>query len=88
MTPALRDFEFLGVDIGNNGSYHRLANWSKQDADGQWHLETFTLSGDQISDTFSLRFFGILNNDFTTLALDNILIADRAGISRGGAGTN
>ena len=79
LDPGTRDFEFLGVDIGNNGSYQRLANWGKQDADGQWHLETFTLSGDQISDAFSLRFFGITNNDFTTLALDNILISAAPG---------
>ena len=79
LDPGTRDFEFLGVDIGNNGSYQRLANWGKQDADGQWHLETFTLSGDQISDTFSLRFFGITNNDFTTLAIDNVMISAAPG---------
>ena len=66
--------EFFGVDIGNNGAYQRLDNWSGQHADGQWHLETYTLTGDQISDTFTLRFFGITTTNFTTLALDNVMI--------------
>ena len=79
MDPGTADNEFLGVDIGNNGSYQRLTNWSGQDADGQWHLETFTLSGDQISNAFSLRFFGITTNDFTTVAIDNVMIAATPG---------
>ena len=58
----MNNSEFLGVDIGNNGAYRRLQNWSGQHADGEWHLETFTLSGDQISDSFTLRFFGIAQN--------------------------
>ena len=81
MDPGTADNEFLGVDIGNNGSYQRLTNWSGQDADGQWHLETFTLSSDQISDAFSLRFFGITVNDFTTVAIDNVMIAAGRGRS-------
>ena len=79
MDPGMTDNEFLGVDIGNNGSYQRLTNWSGQRADGQWHLETFTLSGDQISDAFTLRFFGITTNDFTTVAIDNVMIAATPG---------
>ena len=79
MDPGMTDNEFLGIDIGNNGSYQRLTNWSGQDADGQWHLETFTLSGDQISNAFSLRFFGITTNDFTTVAIDNVMIAATPG---------
>ena len=79
LDPGMTDNEFLGVDIGNNGSYQRLTNWSGQDADGQWHLETFTLSGDQISNAFSLRFFGITTNDFTTVAIDNVMIAAAPG---------
>ena len=37
MDPGASNTEFLGVDIGNNGAYRRLANWSGRDADGQWH---------------------------------------------------
>ncbi len=79
MDPGMTDNEFLGVDIGNNGSYRRLTSWNGQHADGQWHLETFTLSGDQISNAFSLRFFGITTNDFTTVAIDNVMIAAAPG---------
>ena len=79
MDPGMTDNEFLGIDIGNNGSYQRLTNWNGQHADGQWHLETFTLSGDQISDAFTLRFFGITTNDFTTVAIDNVMIAATPG---------
>ena len=79
MDPGTADNEFLGVDIGNNGSYQRLKSWNGQHADGQWHLETFTLSGDQISDAFTLRFFGITTNDFTTVAIDNVMIAAAPG---------
>ena len=79
LDPGTADNEFLGIDIGNNGSYQRLTNWSGQNADGQWHLETFTLSGDQISDAFTLRFFGITTNDFTTVAIDNVMIAAAPG---------
>ena len=79
MDPGTADNEFLGLDIGNNGAYQRLKNWSSQDADGAWHLETLTLSGDQISDAFTLRFFGITTNDFTTVAIDNVMIAAAPG---------
>ena len=79
LDPGTADNEFLGIDIGNNGSYQRLTNWSGQNADGQWHLETFTLSGDQISDAFTLRFFGITTNDFTTVAIDNVMITAAPG---------
>ncbi len=79
MDPGMSNSEYLGVEIGNNGSYSRLKNWSQQHADGQWHLETFTLSGDQIGDTFSLRFFGITSNDFTTVAIDNVMITATPG---------
>ena len=79
LDPGTADNEFLGVDIGNNGSYRRLTSWNGQHADGQWHLETFTLSGDQISNAFSLRFFGITTNDFTTVAIDNVMIAAAPG---------
>ena len=79
MDPGMSNSEFLGVDIGNNGSYQRLTNWNGQHADGQWHLETFTLSGDQISDAFTLRFFGITTNDFTTVAIDNVMITAAPG---------
>ena len=75
MDPGMNNSEFLGVDIGNNGSYRRLKTWSSQDADGEWHLETITLSGDQISNGFTLRFFGIAQNNFTTFAIDNVMIA-------------
>ena len=79
MDPGTADNEFLGVDIGNNGAYRRLKNWSSQDADGAWHLETLTLSGDQIGDSFTLRFFGIAQNSFTTFAIDNVMIAATPG---------
>ena len=74
MDPGMGNGEFLGVDLGNNGSYRRLTNWDKRHADGQWHLETFTLSGDQLSDRFTLRFFGVTQNDFTTVAIDNVML--------------
>ena len=79
LDPGMGANEFLGIDIGNNGSFQRLENWGQQDADGAWHLETFTLSGDQISDTFSLRFFSITTNTFTTVALDNVMISATPG---------
>ena len=79
LDPGAGNTEFLGVDIGNGGTYRRLANWSGRDADGQWHRETYTLSGDQISDTFSLRFFGITNNALTTFAIDNVMISATPG---------
>ena len=79
MDPGTADNEFLGLDIGNNGAYQRLKNWSSQDADGAWHLETLTLSGDQISNGFTLRFFGIAQNNFTTFAIDNVMIAATPG---------
>ena len=79
MDPGTADNEFLGIDIGNNGAYQRLKNWSSQDADGAWHLETLTLSGDQISNSFTLRFFGIAQNNFTTFAIDNVMIAATPG---------
>ena len=79
MDPGMSSGEFLGIDIGNNGAYSRLKNWDRQHADGQWHLETFTLSGDQIGDAFSIRFFGITNNDFTTVAIDNVMITAAPG---------
>ena len=72
---GMGDGEFLGIDIGNNGSYRRLQNWDKRSADGQWHLETITLSKEQISDTFTIRFFAITRNAFTTIAVDNIMIS-------------
>ena len=75
LDPGMNNAEFLGVDIGNNGAYRRLKTWSSQDADGAWHLETLTLSGDQISNGFTLRFFGIAQNNFTTFAIDNVMIA-------------
>ena len=74
MDPGMGNDEFLGVDIGNSGSYRRLTSWNGPHADGQWHLETFTLSGDQLSDHFTLRFFGVTQNDFTTVAIDNVMI--------------
>ena len=79
MDAGTRDGEFLGIDIGNNGSYRRLDNWDQQDADGQWHYETFTLTGEDLSDAFTLRFFGIAKNAFTTFALDNVRIAAAPG---------
>ena len=79
LDPGMGTGEFLGIDIGNNGAYQRLTNWDSQHADGAWHLETFTLKGDQISNTFTLRFFGITTNDFTTVAIDNIMIAAAPG---------
>ena len=79
MDPGTADNEFLGLDIGNNGAYRRLKTWSSQDADGEWHLETLTLSGDQISNGFTLRFFGIAQNNFTTFAIDNVMIAATPG---------
>ena len=79
LDPGMDDNEFLGIDIGNNGAYQRLDNWGKQDADGQWHRETYTLTKDQISDAFSLRFFAITTNAFTTVALDNVVIAAAPG---------
>ncbi len=79
LDPGMGASEFLGVDIGNNGAYQRLDNWNQRHADGQWHLETYTLSGDQISDAFTLRFFGITTNSFTTLALDNVMISAMPG---------
>ena len=79
MDPGTADNEFLGLDIGNNGAYRRLKTWSSQDADGEWHLETLTLSGDQISNSFTLRFFGIAQNSFTTFAIDNVMIAATPG---------
>ena len=72
---GMGDGEFLGIDIGNNGSYRRLQNWDKHAADGQWHLETITLSKEQISDSFTIRFFAITRNAFTTIAVDNIMIS-------------
>ena len=79
LDPGMNNSEFLGVDIGNNGAYRRLHNWSGQHADGEWHLETITLSGDQISNSFTLRFFGIAQNNFTTFAIDNVMIAATPG---------
>ena len=79
MDAGMGDGEFLGVDIGNNGSYRRLKNWDKQDADGGWHYETFTLTGDDISNAFTIRFFGITRNAFTTVAIDNVMIAATPG---------
>ena len=79
LDPGMNNAEFLGVDIGNNGAYRRLKTWSSQDADGAWHLETLTLSGDQISNGFTLRFFGIAQNNFTTVAIDNVMIAATPG---------
>ena len=79
LDPGMSNSEFLGVDIGNNGSYQRLQSWNDPHADGEWHLETFTLSGDQISDSFTLRFFGITQNNFTTVAIDNVMIAATPG---------
>ena len=75
MDAGMGDGEFLGIDIGNNGSYRRLQNWDKQAADGQWHLETVTLSKEQISNAFTIRFFAITKNAFTTIAVDNIMIS-------------
>ena len=71
--------EFLGIDVANNGQYQRLKTWNRQHADGQWHLETFTLSGDQIGESFTIRFFGITHNMFTTFAVDNVMIAAAPG---------
>ena len=71
--------EFFGIDVGNNGSYHRLKNWSGQDADSEWRRETFTLSGNHIGDAFSIRFFGVTTNDFTNIAIDNVMITAAAG---------
>ena len=75
MDEGVGDHEFLGVDIGNNGQYQRLKTWDKRHADGQWHRETFTLSGDQISAATTIRFFAIARNSFTTFAIDNVLMA-------------
>ena len=74
MDAGMGDNEFLGIDIGNNGSYRRLDNWDQPHADGQWHLETYTLTGDQISDAFTMRFFAIAQNALTTVAVDNVTI--------------
>ena len=75
MDAGTSDNEFLGIDIGNNGAYRRLNNWDKQHADGQWHYRTVTLTKDQISDAFTIRFFAIARNAFTTFAVDNVMIA-------------
>ncbi|MYB70489.1 MAG: hypothetical protein F4X75_18560, partial [Gemmatimonadetes bacterium] len=64
----------LAVGIGIDGTYERLENWGGRDADSEWHQETFTLSGDQISDTFSIRFLGVTTTDFSTVAIDNVII--------------
>ena len=69
------DGEFLGVEVGNRGLYQRLKTYDKSHADGQWHRETFSLSGDQIGETTSVRFFAIAKNAFTTFAIDNVLIS-------------
>ena len=79
LDPDMTNSEFLGVDVGNNRSYRRLKNWDGRDADGQWHRETFTLSGDDIGENFSIRFFGITATDFTTIAIDNVMIAATPG---------
>ncbi|MDE0243323.1 MAG: proprotein convertase P-domain-containing protein [Candidatus Kaiserbacteria bacterium] len=76
---GLGDFEFLGIDIATNGAYQRLGNWSGRDADSEWHQETFTLSGDQIGDSFSIRFFGITNTDLAAMAIDNVMITAAPG---------
>ncbi len=74
LDPGMGNDEFLGVDIGNHGAYHRLKNWDGRHADSQWRRETFTLSGDDISDSFSLRFFSVKKNIFTAIAVDNVMI--------------
>ncbi len=74
LSHGMKSSEFFGIDVGNGGTYHRLKNWSGQDADGEWYRETFTLSGDHIGDAFSIRFFGVTNNDFTNIAIDNVMI--------------
>ena len=76
---GLDNNEFLGVEVGNGGSYQRLKTWNKSHADGQWHRETFTLSGDQIGDATTIRFFAIATNSFSTFAIDNILITATPG---------
>ncbi len=74
LEPGMGNDEFLGVDVGNHGAYHRLKNWDGRHADSQWRRETFTLSGDDISDSFSLRFFSVKKNIFTAIAVDNVMI--------------
>ena len=73
------NLEFLGVEIGNNGSYKRVQTYGKQEGDGQWHHETFTLTGQDLSDAFILRFFGATRNAATTFALDNVMLIPTPG---------
>ena len=64
----------LALGVGTDGTYERLGNWGGNDADSEWHQETFTLSGDQIGDTFSIQFLGVTTTDLSTVAIDNIMI--------------
>ena len=73
------NLEFLGVEIGNNGSYKRVQTYGQQEGDGQWHHETFTLTGQDLSDAFTLRFFGVARNAATTFALDNVMLVPPPG---------
>ena len=79
MDAGTSDGEFLGIDIGNRGAYRRLENWDQQHADGAWYYETFTLTEQDLSDAFTIRFFGIAKNAFTTFAIDNVMIAAAPG---------
>ncbi|MCY3664334.1 MAG: hypothetical protein OXH81_01630 [Gemmatimonadetes bacterium] len=73
------DFEFLGVEIGNKGLYKRVKTYGQQEGDGQWHHETVTLTGQDLSDGFTLRFFGMARKASTTFALDNVVLIPTPG---------
>ena len=73
------DLEFFGVEIGNKGLYKRVKTYGKQEGDGQWHHETVTLTDQDLSDAFTLRFFGMARNAVTTFALDNVMLTPPPG---------
>ena len=73
------ELEFLGVEVGNKGLYQRVKTYGQQEGDGQWHPETVTLTGQDLSDAFTLRFFGMARKASTTFALDNVMLTPTPG---------
>ena len=68
------DGDLLGVEVGNGGMYKRLGTWGKQDGDGRWYQEKFTIDAEDLGDEFSVRFFAQTESGATIFAIDNVKV--------------
>ena len=54
--------------------YKRLGTWGKQDGDGRWYQEKFTIDAEDLGAEFSVRFFAQTESGATIFAIDNVKV--------------